>query len=211
MNFVELLSVESNSSESVIEKICPSKIVCIGRNYLEHAKELGNEAPTEPVIFIKPNSAISRVLKTSDEIVHYETELCFLVKNNTLVAAGLGLDLTKRQVQSRLKEKGLPWERAKSFDGSALFSQFVSFEEWRNLSFSLTVNDTLTQEGDPSLMQFNPQNILEECQTFLSFEDGDIIMTGTPKGVGEILKGNKYTVRLFQDASLLLEYSWLAE
>ena len=101
--------------------ITPSKIVCIGRNYVEHIKELDNETPSEPVIFCKPNSAISDEidLDKNDEI-HYEGEICFVVMNNQLAGVGFGLDLTKREVQSKLKTKGLPWERAKAFDGSAV-------------------------------------------------------------------------------------------
>ncbi|MFL0811535.1 MAG: fumarylacetoacetate hydrolase family protein [Agarilytica sp.] len=201
-----------NSVEFNRQNYTPSKIMCIGRNYVAHAKELGNEVPAEPIIFIKPNSAISDEFPNLDTTpVHYETELCFLIKNNTLAAVGLGLDLTKREIQSRLKEKGLPWERAKSFDASALFTPFVALpQDFQSLHFTLTINDRVAQKGDISLMQFKPERILKECQEFLSFEDGDVLMTGTPEGVGAIQKGNKYTVRLFQYDKVLIEHSWSA-
>ena len=101
------------------EEFTPSKIVCVGRNYAEHIAELNNETPTSMVLFVKPNSAISQQLHAehNGEALHYETELCFLIKNKQLAGVGLGLDLTKRSLQSALKEKGLPWERAKAATG----------------------------------------------------------------------------------------------
>ncbi len=117
-------SVRLNGNE-----VFPSKIVCIGRNYVEHIRELGNEIPTEPVIFIKPNSAIAENIHSNDsEEIHFEGEISFMVRSGELAAVGFGLDLTKRNLQSRLKAKGLPWERAKAFDGAAVFSEFVSFD-----------------------------------------------------------------------------------
>ena len=110
--------------------ITPSKIVCVGRNYVEHIQELNNDVPDQMVLFIKPNSAISPTLRCyHQEPLHYETELCFMVVDGAFKAASVGLDLTKRQLQSQLKIKGLPWERAKGFDGSALFSEFVSIPQ----------------------------------------------------------------------------------
>lgn len=97
--------------------VYPSKIVCIGRNYVEHIEELNNEIPKEPVIFIKPNSAISNdIYFNKKDVIHFEGEISFLVKSDKPIGVGFGLDLTKREVQSKLKAKGLPWERAKSFD-----------------------------------------------------------------------------------------------
>ncbi|MDG1121177.1 MAG: fumarylacetoacetate hydrolase family protein, partial [Glaciecola sp.] len=109
------------------QSVTPSKIVCIGRNYVDHINELGNEMPTEPVIFIKPNSAITDTITFDlQEDIHYEAELTFVVQGGALSGVGIGLDLTKRAVQSQLKAKGLPWERAKAFDGSAVLSDFVT-------------------------------------------------------------------------------------
>ncbi len=111
------------------KKVIPSKIVCIGRNYVEHIKELGNEMPSSMVIFNKPNSSVSDTLfEPANELCHYEGEISFLITNSKISGVGFGLDLTKRKIQGSLKEKGLPWERAKAFDNSAVFSEFVSFE-----------------------------------------------------------------------------------
>ena len=164
--------------------ITPSKIICVGRNYVEHIEELNNEIPIEPVIFLKPNSAINQnLLSGSDELHHYEGEICFLIKNNTLHAVGVGLDITKRQLQSKLKEKGLPWERAKAFDGSAVFTDFIQIKvSITSLIMELLINDQLVQEANYDLMIYKPETLLSNIQAFMSCEDGDIIMTGTPRG-----------------------------
>ena len=112
-------------------EIFPSKVVCIGRNYMEHIKELNNEIPEDMVFFIKPNSAISNklVFPKNQNSCHYEAEISFLIEDNKITAVAFGLDLTLREVQNKLKEKGLPWERAKAFDGAAVFSKFISFND----------------------------------------------------------------------------------
>jgi len=195
------------------KEIYPSKIVCIGRNYVEHIKELGNEIPTEPVIFLKPNSAISTELhsNSADEI-HFEGEMSFMVIAGELTGVGFGLDLTKREVQSRLKAKGLPWERAKAFDRAAVFSDFVCFTgNIAELKLELYINDHLVQEGGYTLMMNKPIEILKEVKSFLSFEDGDLIMTGTPKGVGRINTGDRFVGRIFEQEKLIVEGSWVVQ
>ncbi len=191
----------------------PSKIVCVGRNFSEHARELGNDVPEQPVIFIKPNSAISDTLHAyHGEVLHYEAEMTFLVVNNQLAAVGMGLDLTKRGLQSELKAKSLPWERAKSFNGAAVLSDFVTLPSTLNgLHFELHINGDLVQAGDINHMVFSPQIILTECETFLALEDGDVLMTGTPKGVGEVKVGDTFDITLFSHHERLLEQRWLAE
>jgi len=141
------------------EHIAPSKIVCIGRNYLEHIRELGNETPDDMVIFNKPNSSISsRLLAARDEPLHYEGEICFMVRDGALHALGFGLDLTQRELQSKLKAKGLPWERAKAFDGAACFSDFVALGDTPldSLSLQLEVDGELRQQGGYELMMYKP-------------------------------------------------------
>jgi len=195
-------------------QVTPSKIVCIGRNYVDHAKELGNDIPSEPVIFIKPNSSISKRLSIgSKEPNHYEAEICFLVQKGQLVAVGFGLDLTKRATQTRLKEACLPWERAKAFDGAAVFSKFVAVkkEQINRLSLELLINGERRQAGGVDLMLFKPLVILDEITQFLSLEDGDIIMTGTPKGVGEVEFGANFTGKIMIDDEVVVEDSWIAE
>ena len=110
------------------KEVYPSKVVCVARNYLSHIKELGNTVPEQAVFFIKPNSAISHdLVLPADGIVAYEAEIAFLIRDNVIFGVGFGLDLTKRDVQAALKTKGLPWERAKAFDGAAVLSPFVPF------------------------------------------------------------------------------------
>ncbi|MGE6648061.1 fumarylacetoacetate hydrolase family protein [Shewanella colwelliana] len=190
--------------------ITPSKIVCVGRNYVEHIKELNNDVPEQMVLFVKPNSAISSVLMSHhQEPLHYEAELCFMVADGAFKAVGLGLDLTKRQLQSELKAKGLPWERAKAFDGSALFSEFVTIaQDSDKLSFTLHVDGALRQQGDIGLMIHKPDAIYKEISEFMTLNDGDIVMTGTPKGVGVINPGEQFEMRLQLDQLPLVEHSW---
>ncbi|WP_244623150.1 fumarylacetoacetate hydrolase family protein [Shewanella salipaludis] len=192
-------------------RLVPSKIVCIGRNYVDHIHELGNEVPEQMVIFIKPNSAITQQLSAfSGEALHYETELCLLYWQGRFIAAAVGLDLTKRELQGRLKAKGLPWERAKAFDGSALFSPFVSLEPHGELNFSLHLDEQLLQLGNLELMIHKPDEILAEIQSFMSLNDGDIVMTGTPKGVGVVQAGSRFRVTLCDAEQVLLEWQWQA-
>lgn len=193
--------------------IYPSKIVCIGRNYVGHIKELGNEMPTEPVIFLKPNSAISTIIYSAKEpAIHYESEITFMVKSGQLAAVGFGLDLTKRDLQSRLKSKGLPWERAKAFDGAAVFSEFVDCPaDISQLRLELSINGSLVQAGGCELMINKPDAILEETGAFLSYEDGDLVMTGTPAGVGPLGKGDVFVGSIFDGDKLLIKAEWTVQ
>lgn len=194
------------------QKIAPSKIVCIGRNYVEHIKELGNEIPSSMVVFNKPNSAISKTFYNISDQCHFEGEICFLMKNGKIEGIGFGLDLTKRKLQSYLKEKGLPWERAKGFDRSAVFSDFVKFDgDVRDLRMELYINEGKTQEGGYGLMIYKPKEMIEEIKSFMSFEDGDIVMTGTPKGVSEYKTGDLFTGKVFEGSKLLVEKEWIVK
>lgn len=190
----------------------PSKIICIGRNYVDHIAELGNEMPDEMVVFLKPNSAISDTLQAfHQESLHYEAELCFLYQNGKFTAVAIGLDLTKRGLQAKLKSKGLPWERSKGFDGSAVFSDFVSIEAIdSSLSLELKINDETIQQGGVELMMYKPDVILEQLSDFMTLEDGDIVMTGTPKGVGEIISGSEFVGKVFCQNKVLVSASWQA-
>lgn len=196
------------------EKIFPSKVVCIGRNYYEHIKELKNEIPEEMVFFLKPNSAIKQelVFPKKYNSCHYEAEISFLIENSTIIAVGIGLDLTLREIQSRLKEKGLPWERAKSFDGSAVFSNFVEFKkDIKKLKMELYINEELRQVADYSLMINKPDEIIKEVNSFMSFEDGDILMSGTPKGVGEMKIGDVFVGKILFEEEVLIEKIFIVE
>ena len=203
---------ESSPQEEPVE-YAPAKIVCVGRNYVEHIKELGNETPDQMVIFCKPNSAITDVLHAHlGEPLHYEVELSYLIKNRQPVAVACGLDLTKRKLQSTLKEKGLPWERAKGFDGSALFGPFVYLDSAdQDLTIELYVNGELRQRGSTSMMISKPLEVVEEILSFMTLDDGDIVMTGTPAGVGVVEAGHHYEARILDsDQQQLVSCKWVA-
>ena len=189
-------------------EIFPSKVVCIGRNYMDHIAELNNEVPEEMVFFIKPNSAISHslVFPKGQNSCHYEAEISFLIEDNKITGVAFGLDLTLRETQSKLKEKGLPWERAKAFDKAAVFSNFVSFNgDITKLEIEFYINSELKQKGDYSLMINKPEEIIKEARTFLSFEDGDILMSGTPKGVGSFKIGDIFVGKILYNSKVIIE------
>ena len=208
--------------------IAPSKIICIGRNYVEHIAELGNEVPDHMVVFLKPNTAIgAELVAVRGEPIHYEAEICFLVEGGRFVAAGVGLDLTKRALQSKLKAKGLPWERAKAFDGSALFAAFVSLggsvateslelnrpadtATAPQLGVVLEIDGRVAQSGTVTHMLYKPETILAQLQTFMTLCDGDIVMTGTPKGVGKVDAGSTYAAKLICGSEVLTQQVWVA-
>lgn len=191
--------------------IVPSKIICIGRNYVDHIEELNNAEPTEPVIFLKPNSAISsNICYSKNDEIHFEGEISFLIRSGEIFAVGFGLDLTKRAVQSFLKEQGLPWERAKAFDKSAVFSEFVSYNGNINgLRMELYINGHMAQKAGYERMLNKPEQIVSEVGSFLTLEDNDVIMTGTPKGVGAIHKRDEFIGRVFEQEKLLVEGEWV--
>lgn len=193
--------------------VYPSKIVCVGRNYADHIKEFDNELSQEPVIFLKPNSAISNVIYSSNsELIHFEGEITFLVSCGELKGVGFGLDLTKRELQYSLMAKGWPWERAKAFDNSAVFSDFVTFRgKISELRLEFYINNTLVQHGSYDLMLNKPNQMLNNAKSFLSFEDGDLLMTGTPKGVGPVNSGDKYLGKIFEKEKLIVEDTWVVK
>ncbi|NCD12031.1 MAG: FAA hydrolase family protein [Epsilonproteobacteria bacterium] len=195
------------------ESVVPSKIVCVGRNYVEHIYELKNEIPTTMVLFMKPNSALGSALLTFPQTpLHYEGEICFLIRNGIIAGVGFGLDLTNRFLQSELKAKGLPWERAKAFDGAAVMSSFVSIEssDIAKLSMQLWMNNVLAQEAGVELMIYKPEQIIDEIATFSTLIDNDIVMSGTPKGVGSYVKGDTFVGKIFSDGKEIISQKWIA-
>jgi len=195
------------------DEVCPSKIVCVGRNYAAHVRELENEVPDQAVLFIKPNSAIADDIIFSDEgLIHYEGEITFLVIDGKFAGVGFGLDLTKRRLQDELKSKGLPWERAKAFDKSAVFSDFVGFEgDVARLRMELYINGELVQSGGCRSMLNKPPDLLKDINSVFSLENGDLVMTGTPEGVGAITRGDELIGRVFDEETLLVQGSWLVK
>jgi 2-keto-4-pentenoate hydratase/2-oxohepta-3-ene-1,7-dioic acid hydratase in catechol pathway len=194
------------------QTITPSKVICVGRNYVEHIHELNNEIPSSMVLFNKPNSAITNTLYFIQEDCRFEGEICFLIKDNKIDGIGFGLDLTKAGLQNRMKEKGLPWERAKAFDKSAVFSKFVKYEgDMRTLEMKLFINGVLTQHASYDLMIYKPQNIVSEIATFMTFEDGDVIMSGTPKGVANYARDDLFLAVVYLDGKMILNEEFIVK
>ncbi len=191
--------------------ITPSKVVCVGRNYVEHIRELGNEIPKNLVIFNKPNSAICDELYFFSDDTRFEGEISFLIEKGEIRGVGFGLDLTHAKIQNHLKERGLPWERAKSFDKSAVFSEFVEIEDRdiEFLRFELFINKKLVQYANTNLMIYKPKTILKEINSFISLEDGDIIMSGTPKGVAYYQREDEFLVKVYIKDKLIIEKEWI--
>lgn len=194
----------------------PSKIICVGRSYAEHAKELGNAIPDRPVLFIKPPSSLIGLEQgiawnPAWGNCHHECELSLRIDQRltgetdpeqALQAVGavtLGLDLTLRDLQDQLKAKGQPWERAKAFDGACVLADWVDVSEvkaWDQVTFNLQVNDEVRQQGDTGLLIFNIGYLLAEISQVFTLEVGDVVMTGTPAGVAALAQGDQLTMTL---------------
>ncbi|MDG1283385.1 MAG: fumarylacetoacetate hydrolase family protein [Flavobacteriales bacterium] len=186
------------------------KIICIGRNYVNHANELGNAIPNEPLFFLKPDTAIQPkghpfFIPDFSNDIHYEVELVIRINktgkyieekfaHTYYSQIGLGIDFTARDVQEKCKAKGLPWEKAKGFDGSAQISRnFIdkSDLDLNNISFSLQKNGGQVQQGNSKEMYFNFDAIITYISKFYTLKIGDLIYTGTPEGVGPVEAGDK--------------------
>ena len=181
------------------------KIICAGRNYVSHIEELGNENPTDPVLFIKPDTSILQknqpfFIPHFSSNIEYEVEILIRINRigkhiQTKFAhkyydeIGLGIDFTARKLQNQLKNNGLPWEKAKSFDGSALIGDWFpkkDFNDLNSLSFSLKLNDHIVQRGNTSKMLWNFDHLISYISKYFTLKIGDIIFTGTPSGVGPV-------------------------
>ncbi|WP_370000424.1 fumarylacetoacetate hydrolase family protein [Winogradskyella sp.] len=186
------------------------KLICIGRNYTDHIKELENEKPTDPVVFLKPDTSI--LLKNqpffipefSDD-VHHEVEVLVKIKkvgkyidkkfaHKYYDEIGLGIDFTARDLQAQLKAKGLPWEKAKAFDGAAVIGKWLpksNFKNVDNINFSLKKNDEVVQSGNTELMLWKIDELIEYVSKYFTLKIGDIIFTGTPAGVGKVFANDR--------------------
>lgn len=204
------------------EEFTIGKIVCVGRNYSEHAKELGNEVPDKPVLFLKPASAL---VYSGGEIIHpdygnelhHEVELVLLIgetvkevnkveAEKAIIGYGVGLDMTLRDVQDGLKKKGHPWTLAKCFDTSAVISDFVLKKDYQlkpDEKLELKVNGVVKQSDTLKSMIFNPSEIVEFISSILTLEKGDLIFTGTPAGVSKVSKGDKLEAKLGEFTELV--------
>lgn len=196
------------------------KLICIGRNYTEHIEELANERPEEPVVFIKPDSSVlpkeqDFYIPEFSKEVHYEVEV--LVKINKVGKhidekfahtyydeIGLGIDFTARDLQSKLKEKGLPWEKAKGFDGAAVIGRWLPkahFENTNDMDFALLKNNEVVQKGNTSHMLWKIDELISYVSTYFMLKKGDIIFTGTPAGVGKI-QANDYLTGILEEQEM---------
>ena len=211
--------VNDNSANDANERLRASigKVVCVGRNYAAHAEELGNEVPKAPILFMKPASSVvsirQGVVRPNPALygeTHYEAELCVQLAADLSAATieeakqaiggvTLGLDLTLRELQAELKEKGHPWERAKCFDGACVLGDWLDpqvFGDFTDIHYQLTINDALKQDGDSALMLFPVYELLVNISHAFSLQAGDVIMTGTPSGVGALQAGDQLSLKL---------------
>lgn len=193
-----------------------SKIVCVGRSYAAHAQELGNAVPDQPVLFLKPASSLSNLAQgiTWNQDLgscHYECELSLRIDQplsrvtdsaqalHAIGAMTLGLDLTLRDLQDRLKAKGHPWERAKAFDGACMLGDWVDVAHmpaWDQIHYTLEINDELRQHGDTGLLIFSIAELLKDISQVFSLNPGDVVMTGTPAGVAALHKDDQLKMTL---------------
>jgi len=200
------------------------KIFCVGRNYSDHATELGNDVPDEPVIFMKPKSALLQphtpfyYPEFTNEL-HYECELVLRIsKNGKYIqdkfankyydAVTTGIDFTARDIQNDLKAKGLPWEKAKAWDNSAVIGKWIpltSVKDRRDINFSFKKNGEVVQQGNSKDMIFDFDYIVSYISNFFSINIGDLVFTGTPKGVGEIVVGDEVEAYIENDTLLTLD------
>jgi 2-keto-4-pentenoate hydratase/2-oxohepta-3-ene-1,7-dioic acid hydratase in catechol pathway len=200
------------------------KIFCVGRNYSDHAKELGNDVPDEPVIFMKPKSALLQphtpfyYPEFTNEL-HYECELVLRIsKNGKYIqdkfaskyydAVTAGIDFTARDIQNELKAKGLPWEKAKAWDNSAVIGKWIplaNVKDKKNINFGLKKNSEWVQEGSSKDMIFDFDYLVSYISNFFSINIGDLVFTGTPKGVGEIVVGDEVEAFIDNESLLTLD------
>lgn len=204
------IRIKNSSNEFIV-----GKIVCVGRNYADHAKELGNEVEEKPVLFLKPSSAIiysgENVLHPSfSNMLHHEVELLLLIGKNikngseaeseeAIEGYGVGLDMTLRDLQNEFRKKGDPWTVSKCFDTSAVVSDFILKKDYRlnmNEEISLSVNGAVKQKEKLNKMLFGPVQLVQYISSLLTLEEGDLIFTGTPAGVGKVVPGDKISAKI---------------
>lgn len=209
------MSYQHRFAQGELAQLKTGKVVCVGRNYADHAAELNNPIPTSPLLFIKPSTSVVEMetgfsLPEGLGTVHFETEMAILVGEtltnasqseceSAIAGIGLALDLTLRDLQGQLKEKGQPWEKAKAFDGACPLSAFVKPEHIQNLqdvNIRLDVNEQTRQNGNSAHMLTPVLQLMSYISKFFTLEPGDVVITGTPAGVGEVHSGDKLDVFL---------------
>jgi len=209
------MSYQHRNADASLIELPTGKVVCVGRNYADHAKELNNPVPTEPILFIKPVTSLVPLEEPFDipaglGAVHFETELAVLIgetltqadeqrAQRAIAGIGVGLDLTLREVQDQLKQKGHPWEKSKAFDGACPLSVFLSPASVGDLSdvqIRLTVNGEVRQDGNSAQMLTPVLKLLSYISHWFTLQPGDVVLTGTPAGVGPVQPGDQLRVEL---------------
>lgn len=194
------------------DEISIGKVVCVGRNFVKHIEELDNEFPEFMVLFQKSASATTEVLVHPGASCRFEAEISLLMDGTSVVGVGAGLDLTLDKEQEYLKKKGLPWERAKSFRGSGVFTPFVRFDgRLDDLELKLFKNDVLQQYARPQMMIYGFDEIIAQSESAFGLDHHDIIMTGTPEGVDHFSVGDRFKVELSHKGALLLGHLWTVD
>jgi 2-keto-4-pentenoate hydratase/2-oxohepta-3-ene-1,7-dioic acid hydratase in catechol pathway len=215
------MSYQHKWTSGKVIALSPGKVICVGRNYAEHARELNNPILSEPLLFMKPATSqvdISEpvVIDWEKGLVHHELEISILIGESLnrctkpqaesgIIGVGLALDLTYRDLQNELKQKGLPWEKAKSFDGSCPLSAFEPIESFAaldNIELQLTVNDAVRQQGSSRQMLTDIVSLIEYMSTWFTLNPGDVVLTGTPAGVGPLQPGDRLQIDLVGYISL---------
>ena len=208
------------SKVAAVRALTPGKVVCVGRNYAAHAKELNNPVPKEPVLFIKPSTSLvgfEGTFSIPDDGCHYEAEVAVIITkqlvsceaDDVVGAIGgiaLALDLTKRELQAKLKEKSLPWELSKGFDGACPITEVIdvnNLDELDCLDFSLSIDGELKQHGNTREMLFPILPLVAHISSHFTLRPGDIVLTGTPKGVGPLSRGSCLELRFGEHLSFV--------
>jgi acylpyruvate hydrolase len=200
------------------------KIICIGRNYAEHAKEMKSEVPKEPVFFMKPDTALiirnqPFFIPDFSQEIHHEVELVLKINrvgknieerfaHKYYGEIGIGIDFTARDLQAKCKEKGLPWEKAKAFDGAAPLGTFIkkeTFSDLRNINFHLNINGKTVQKGNTADLLFSFDQVIAYVSQFITLKKGDLIYTGTPEGVGPVKTNDR--LEAFIEGEKLLAFN----
>lgn len=209
------MSYQHRSADASVIDLPVGKVVCVGRNYAEHARELNNPVPSEPILFIKPSTSLVPLESPFDipsgrGAVHFETELAVLIGQplsqadeqtalGAIAGVGVGLDLTLREVQDQLKQKGHPWEKSKAFDGACPVSAFLSpanVSDLTDVQIRLSVNGQVRQDGNTAQMLTPVLKLLVYISQWFTLQPGDLVMTGTPAGVGPVQPGDELRVEL---------------
>lgn len=193
--------------------VIPNKVICAGFNYAEHIQEVAKVREAPMAVFIKSNSAICHTFYHFDEGYEFEGELSFIFAGCKPVGVGFGIDITNRKLQHELMADSLPWSLAKSFDHAAVFSKFVTLDgiDIASLRMEFIRNGACIQQGGYDLMISKPEDIVTQISKKMRFQDGDILMTGTPKGTTSYEVGDVFVGKVYSGDTLIIEHNWIVQ